>query len=123
MFDPQGICTVNWQLFLKINFLPILVAILNFCIKRKKTAFISETVRDRAISSKFLTCRAFPPKNRFSANFGGHLEFLCKTQKRIMSEMVRNRAISANFFTLRVSGESSGDFPQKSFSFHFWRPS
>ena len=59
--------------------------ILNFLIvakmEKNKFASISLTVRDRAISSKFLTHRVSPqPK---CAIFGGHLEFLHKTQKRI----------------------------------------
>ena len=58
IFDPQGMGIVNWRLFSKIVFPPILVAILNFCVKCK-TAFILGTVRDRAISMKFLTHRVF----------------------------------------------------------------
>ena len=42
--------------FLNIVFSPLLVAIFNFCIKRKKL-FISEMERDRAISTYFLTRR------------------------------------------------------------------
>ena len=40
----------------KIQFSPLLAAILNFCEKRKNLN-ISETVRDRAISTEFLTRR------------------------------------------------------------------
>ena len=61
--------------FLQNNILPpLLVAILNFCVKCKNV-FISETERDRAISTKFLTSRLFghstddfPPKS-FSRHF------------------------------------------------------
>ena len=43
--------------FLQKNvFLPLLAAILNFCVKCKNV-FISETERDRAISTKVLTHR------------------------------------------------------------------
>ena len=40
----------------KINFPPLLAAILNFCVKYK-SAFISETVQDRVISTKSWTRR------------------------------------------------------------------
>ena len=71
------------------NRLPLLLAaILNFCVKRKIT-FISETERDRAFSTEFLTTGymqsllATSPKNRFPTTFGGHIEFLRKTQKSV----------------------------------------
>ena len=82
-FDPQGIRRVYWQLFLKMVFSPFLAAILNFCVKHKN-AFISETVPERAISTKFLSTGdqqsllAMFLKNSLPANFGSHLEFLCK---------------------------------------------
>ena len=62
--------------------------------------FLWKTVRDRAISSKFLTRRVVQesPVQRgeisIFATFGGHLGFLWKT--------VRDRAISSKFLTNRV---------------------
>ena len=50
------ISRLSRRLFQKIIFPPLLVAILNFCVK-SKNAFISETQEDRAISTKFLTRR------------------------------------------------------------------
>ena len=50
---------------------------------------ISETVRDRTISTKIFYPRvsqsvlATFPKNHFPATFGAHLEFLRKTQKHL----------------------------------------
>ena len=80
-----------------------MAAILNFQIFRKiakrKNAYISKTVLDRAILTKFLTHRVFLQSSH--ANFqkkfclaknGGHFEFLrknCKTQKCLYFE---NRA-------------------------------
>ena len=73
--------------FPKIAFLPLLVAILNFCIMRKY-GFISETEQDRAISMKFFTHRvsADPTGNFSEKSFGGHVEFLRKTQKTCLSQ-------------------------------------
>ena len=89
IFDPQAGCRVYWQLFSKNVFPPLLAAILNFYVKHKNM-FISEKERDRAILTKFLTHRVyaestgnFYQKNFFLATFGGRLEFLRKTQKRI----------------------------------------
>ena len=82
-----------------------MAAILNFRIFRKiakhKNAYISKTVLDRAISTKFLTRRVslqgshanLQTKN-FSQKNGGHFEFSnfsqnCKTQKCLYLE---NRA-------------------------------
>ena len=65
-----------------------LAAILNFCVKRKHT-FILEMVQDRAILIKFLTCRVSAEytgnisQKSLCRHFDGHLEFLCKVQKRI----------------------------------------
>ena len=75
---------VYWRLFAKIVFPPLLAAILNFCIKHK-SVFFSETERDRAISMNFFypqSLLAIFPKNRFPVTFGGHFEFLRKTQKK-----------------------------------------
>ena len=63
-----------------------MAAILNFRIFRKiakhKNAYISKTLLDRAISTKFLTHRVSLQSSH--AKNGGHFEFLrqnCKTQK------------------------------------------
>ena len=88
IFEPQGSCRVYWRLFAKIVFLPLLAAILNFCVKRKNL-LISETERDRAISTKFLTHRVSAEstgdfsQKLFPATFGGHLKFLHKMQKPV----------------------------------------
>ena len=62
------------------------------------------------------------PRKSFSTIYGGHLEFLhktqqliyleflCKTQKRIYLGMVRDRVISTKFLTSRVYAESNGYF-------------
>ena len=69
-------------------FRPLLAAILNFCVKHK-SPIISEMERDRAISTKFLTHRVSAESTAdfsqklFSCTFGGHLEFLCKTQNPV----------------------------------------
>ena len=65
----------------KIQFLPLLAAILDFSGKLKSVNN-SRTVRDRTISSKFLTHRVvleYPRqggKISIFATFGGHLGFL-----------------------------------------------
>ena len=62
----------------KFQFLPLLAAILDFS---EKNGNISETERDKAITSKFLTHRVvqwYPIQNgkvSFFNTFGGHLEF------------------------------------------------
>ena len=50
------------------------------------------------------------PKKKFPSIFGGHLEFLDKTQKRIILETVQDRAISTKFLTQRICAESTGTF-------------
>ena len=77
-----------WRLFPKIFFSPLLVAILNFCVKRKYW-FISETERDRVISTNFFTHRVSAESTGdFSQkSFGGHFEFLRKTQKTCLSNL------------------------------------
>ena len=59
------------------------------------------------------------PKNHFAAIFGGHLEFLRKTQKRIILETMHDRVILLKFLIARLSPELTGEFFQKSFSRHF----
>ena len=78
-------CTGNFSQ--KNDFPPFLVAILNFCVKHKN-AFISETERDRMISTKCLTHRVplksvgdFSQKS-FSCK-SGNLEFLHSKEKHV----------------------------------------
>ena len=72
---------------------------MDFCGK-KKSVNISKTVRDRAISSKFLTCRVVQEspvqrgKISIFATFGGHLTFLRKMKK---CQYLENRNRSSNF--------------------------
>ena len=68
------------------QFSPLLAAILNFCEKQKNLN-ISQTVRDRAVWTEFLTHRVVEKysvqnlKVSIFATFGGHLEFLRKAKK------------------------------------------
>ena len=97
-------------------------------MEKHKFASISLTVRDRAISSKFLTHRVtwatyscqflkkFPlPKN------GGHFEFsnFCKQMEKhkfaSISLTVRDRAISSKFLTHRVHEQPTHAKFQKKF--------
>ena len=43
IFDPQGICKIYWRVFPKIIFPPLLVAILDLCVKRQKKKTIKKT--------------------------------------------------------------------------------
>ena len=81
---------------------------MNFCEKQKNVN-ISETVRDRAISTEFSTrwvVERYHRQNRkisFFATFGGHLGFFAEKQKNVnISETVRDRAILTEFSTQRV---------------------
>ena len=85
-----------------------MAATLNFCVKRK-SAFISETVRDIAISMKFLTRRVSAestddfPKNRFPAIFDGHLDFLRKTQNHIyLRNSANNSFMKVAYFIMTL---------------------
>ena len=110
--------------FQKNFVLPKMAAILNFRIFRKiakhKNAYISKTVLDRAISTKFLThwvslqsshCQF--SKKKFLAKNGGHFEFsnfcakIAKHKNANISKTVLHRAISTEFFIFRVSLQSS----------------
>ena len=100
---------------------------------------ISKTVRDRAISSEFLTHRVVQQcpmqrgkisrvsyakgKKSIFATFGGHLGFLQKINIGNIFEMVRDRAISSEVLTHRVVQQYS--VPRGKISvFHlFWWPS
>ena len=62
-----------------------ILAILNICVKRKN-AFILKPVRDGAILMTFVTHKVSAECTgdiSEKITFGGHLEFLCKMQKRI----------------------------------------
>ena len=98
-----------------------MAAILNFRIFRKiakhKNAYVSKTVLDRAISTKFLAHRVSLQSSH--ANFqknaknGGHFEFsnicakIAKHKNANISKTVLHRAISTKFFIFRVSLQSS----------------
>ena len=77
-------------------------------------ANISETVRDRAISTEFLTHRVVEKysiqnfkKFQFSPLLAAILNF-CEKQKNLnISETVRDRAIWTEFLTRRVVGKYS----------------
>ena len=106
-----------------------MAAILNFRfffakIAKHKNAYISKTVLDRAISTKFLDCRVSPEKpSQFSKNFcltqnGGHFEFFAKIAKHkntYISKAVLYTAILTKFLTHRVSLQSSHPNFQKNF--------
>ena len=98
-----------------------MAAILNFRIFRKiakhKNAYISKTVLDRAISTKFLTHRVSLQSSHanFQKNFllpkmAAILNFRTKIAKHKnanISKTVLHRAISTKFFIFRVSLQSS----------------
>ena len=103
------------------NFSQKMAAILNFRIFRKiakhKNAYISKTVLDRAISTKFLTHRVslqsshanfqkkiFLPKRAAILNFCAKI---AKHKNANISKTVLHRAISMKFFIFRVSLQSS----------------
>ena len=116
------------------NFIsPKMAAILNFRIFRKiakhKNAYISKTLQDRAISTKFLTRRVslqsshanFQTKN-FSQKMAAILNFrifrkIAKHKNAYISKTVLDRAISTKFLTHRVSLQSNyANFQTKNFS-------
>ena len=103
--------------FPKKNFSQKMPAILNFRIFRKiakhKNAYISKTVLDRAISTKFLTHRVSLQNSHanFQKNFilpkmAAILNFFAKIAKHKnanISKTVLDRAISTKFLIFRVS--------------------
>ena len=108
----------------KIFISPKLAAILNFRIFRKncktqKNAYISKTVLDRAISTKFLTHRvslqsSHPYFQKFLSRQKWRpfliFEFFAKIAKHknaYILKTVLDRAISTKFLTHRVSLQSS----------------
>ena len=101
-----------------------MAAILNFRIFRKiakhKNAYISKTVLDRAISTKFFTHRVslqsihanfqkkfILPKMAAILNFRIFAQKIAKHKNANISKTVLHRAISTKFFTFRVSLQSS----------------
>ena len=96
---------------MKFQFLPLSAAILDFSGKWKSVN-ISKTVRDRAISSEFLThrvvqeCPVQRGKISIFATFASILDFRRKWKSVNISKTVRDRAISSEFLTHRVVQES-----------------
>ena len=103
-----------------------MAAILNFRIFRKiakhKNAYISKTVLDRAISTKFLTHRVSLQSSH--ANF--QKKFILPKMAAILNFRIfaqNDRAISTKFFTHRVSLQSGhANFQKKKISHKKWRP-
>ena len=110
--------------FQKKNFLQKMAAILYFRIFRKiakhKNAYISKTVLDRAISTKFLTHRVslqsshanFQKKKFILPKMAAILNFrifrkIAKHKNANISKPVLHRAISTKFLIFRVSLQSS----------------
>ena len=108
--------------FRQKSFSQKMAAILNFRIFRKiakhKNAYISKTMLDRAILTKFLTHRVslqsshanfqnfILPKMAAILNFRIFAQKLQNT-KMLISKTVLDRTISTNFFIFRVSLQSS----------------
>ena len=102
-----------------------MAAILNFRkIAKHKNAYISKTVLDRVISTKFLTHRvsvqsshANFQKKFYLAKNGGHFEFsnfcakIAKHKNANISKTVLHRAISTKFLIFRVSLQ--GSYPKE----------
>ena len=124
-FWPTGyVWRVAMPIFKKKFFSQKMAAILNFRIFRKiakhKNAYISKTMLDRAISTKFLTHRVslksrhgnFQKKICLAKN-GGHFEFsnfcvkIAKHKNANILKTVLQRMISTKFFIFRVSLQSS----------------
>ena len=116
--------------FEKIFVSPKMAAILNFRIFRKnckhKNGYISKTLLDRAISTKFLTHRVYLhshanfQKNFISPKMAAILNFRifrknCKHKNGYISKTLLDRAISTKFLTHRVSLQSSHANFQKNF--------
>ena len=126
-FLPAGYTDSHLPIFAKVDFQWYLAAILNFCIKCQ-SAFISETVWDRVISTNFCICRLYGKhKNAFiSETVGDFIEILglqgvlghlqpfaknrflaisnvsAKCKNSFISEMVWDRAILTKFFTCKA---------------------
>ena len=85
-FDPQGIYRLHWWLFPKIAFPPFWGAILILCVNTKvhlsrKWCEIERFQWNFWPTRYLQTLLGNFLKNRFPGTFGGHLEFLRKTQK------------------------------------------
>ena len=98
-----------------------------FFAKKHKSAYISKTMGDRAISTKFLTHRVSLHTFTFFQNFISPkwrafwiFEFLQKHKNAYISKTVRDRAISTKIFTHRVSLKISHRNFQKNFSQKWW---
>ena len=94
----------------------------------KKCEYL-KTVRDRAISSEFLTNRVVQEypiqrgKISIFATFGGHLGFLRKMKKCKSLKTIQDRASLSELFDQQGSTRVSYAMG-KNFNFrHFWRPS
>ena len=104
-------------------------------IAKHKNAYISKTLLDRVISTKFLTHRVslqsshanFQKKN-FSQKMAAILNFrifrkIAKHKNADISKTVLDRAISMKFLTHGVSLQSShANFQKKNLSCQKWRP-
>ena len=95
------------QLFDKNQFTLFFAAILNFYVKCKNT-FISETVPDRGIPTKFLTLGVYTvicsclPKMAFPPFLVAILKFCIKCKTVCILETVPDRGILTKFFTCKV---------------------
>ena len=104
-------------------------------IAKHKNAYISKTLLDGAISTKFLTRRVslqsshakFQTKN-FSQKMAAILNFrifrkIAKHKNAYISKTVLDRAISTKFLNHRVSLQTShANFQKKKLSCQKWRP-
>ena len=90
-------------------------------IAKHKNAYISKTLLDRVISTKFLTHRvSLQSRHKFClAKNGGHFEFsnfcakIAKHKNAYISKTVLDRAISTKFVIRRVSLQSSHAYLKK----------
>ena len=127
-FWPTGyICRVAMPIFKKIlsrqKWRPFWIFEFFAKIAKHKNAYISKTLLDRAISTKFLTHRVSLQSshaNFQTKNFSQIFEFFAKIAKHknaYISKTLLDRAISTKFLTHRVSLQSShANFQTKNFS-------
>ena len=128
-FVPQDICRVYWQLFRKTCFPATFGSHLEFLCKAQNRIHLGNGLRqsdfDKILDPQGI-CRVYWrhfAKITLPPFFGGHLEFMRKTQSTFIWQTVRDRVVSTKFLTCRLSAEFTGGFSQKSLSHHFWRPS
>ena len=129
--------------FAKIGFLPLLAAILNFCVKRK-SAFGNDVRKSRldpqvicrmywrhfakSLSCHFLVailnfCVKRKTHLSWEQDFGCHLKFWWKLKMSFISKTLRDKVISSNVWTLWVL-ETLDIVPVKKLEFpEFCRPS